>query len=80
MPENTRTSETRPTYGSMVVLTTSATSGPAGSQVSGSCGVPSRSVTGGSACSSGDGNALVSTSSSASEAEPGGRAQTGSTG
>ena len=35
VPENTRTSETRPTYGSMVVLTTSATSGPSGSQVSG---------------------------------------------
>ena len=32
VPENTRTSEIRPTYGSVVVLTTSATSGPAGSQ------------------------------------------------
>ena len=32
VPENTRTRLTRPTYGSEVVLTTSASSGPAGSQ------------------------------------------------
>ena len=34
VPEKTRTRLTRPTYGSVVVLTTSATSGPSGSQVS----------------------------------------------
>src|ERR1043165_9682727 len=38
VPENTRTRETRPTYGSTVVLTTSATSGPWGSQDSGAGG------------------------------------------
>src|SRR5439155_1536892 len=47
VPENTRTRLTRPTYGSMVVLTTSATSGPLGSQVSGARGVASRAVTAG---------------------------------
>src|SRR6266540_921219 len=57
VPEKTRTRLTRPTYGSIVVLTTSATSGPFGSQVSGSRGVPSMPVTGGSGCSSGVGNA-----------------------
>ncbi len=66
VPEKTRTSETRPTYGSIVVLTTSATSGPFGSQVSGSRGSPSTPATAGRSCSSGDGKALVSTSSSAS--------------
>ena len=66
VPENTRTRLTRPTYGSMVVLTTSATSGPLGSQVSGARGVASRPVTAGSGCSSGDGKPLTSTSSSAS--------------
>ena len=66
VPENTRTRDTRPTYGSTVVLTTSATSGPFGSQASGSRGSPVSPVTGGSSCSSGDGNPWVSTSSSAS--------------
>ncbi len=70
VPENTRSSDTRPTYGSTVVLTTSATSGPAGSQRSGSCGLPSMPVTGGTACSTGVGNALVSTSSRASAPSP----------
>src|SRR5262249_19703092 len=59
-----------PTYGSTVVLTTSATSGPAGSQVSDSRGLPSTVVTGGSSCSGGDGNALVSTSSSSAMPTP----------
>ena len=36
VPEKRRTSETRPTYESIVVLTTSATSGPVGSQRIGS--------------------------------------------
>ena len=40
-PENTRTRLTRPTYGSLAVLTTSASSGPSGSQVTGSVGLPS---------------------------------------
>jgi hypothetical protein len=66
VPENTRTSETRPTYESMVVLQTSATNAPDGSSLSGSSGLPSNVVTGGRACSSGEGNALVSTSSRAS--------------
>ncbi len=64
MPENTRTRLTRPTYGSEVVLTTSASSGPAGSQASPVTGVPSRVLTDGSGCSSGDGKACVMTSSS----------------
>src|SRR5262249_56026955 len=56
VPEKTRTSETRPTYGSIVVLTTSATSGPFGSHDSGSAGEPSRFVTAGSSCSAGGGD------------------------
>jgi len=62
VPEKTRTREIRPTYGSVVVLTTSATSGPAGSQLSGPRGEPSGVVTGGTSCSSGDGKAWVITS------------------
>jgi hypothetical protein len=77
--EKTLTSEIRPTYGSVVVLTTSAHSRPAGSQVSGSTGTPSGRVTGSSGCSSGDGNAAVSTSSSSVIPTPV-PAQTGSTG
>ncbi len=34
VPENTRTKLTRPTYGSEVVFTTSASSGPSGSHPS----------------------------------------------
>ncbi len=70
VPENTRTRLTRPTYGSEVVLTTSASSGPAGSQASPVTGVPSRVVTDGSGCSSGDGKAWVITSSSSARPMP----------
>ena len=66
--------EIRPTYGSVVVLTTSATSGPSGSQVSG----PARLAVGawspaGTSCSSGDGKAWVITSSSSAVPEAGRR-------
>ena len=64
VPEKMRTREMRPTYGSVVVLTTSATSGPSGSHVSGACGEPFGAVTGGTSCSSGDGKPCVITSSS----------------
>ena len=80
VPEKTRTRLIRPTYGSVVVLTTSATSGPAGSQEQPLRGLPSGLVTGGTACSSGDGNAWVMTSSSSASAEPGRRRRRGSTG
>ncbi len=40
VPEKTRTSETRPTYGSEDVFTTSATSGPSGSQTGAGRGLP----------------------------------------
>ena len=79
MPENTRTRLTRPTYGSEVVLTTSASSGPAGSQVKPSTGVPSRVVTVGIGCSSGAGKAWVITSSSSAMPIPRGE-DTASTG
>ena len=37
VPEKTRTSDTRPTYASAEVRTTSAANGPSGSAVSGGC-------------------------------------------
>ncbi len=40
VPENTRAMLTRPTYWSLLVRTTSATSGPSGSQVTGPAGPP----------------------------------------
>ena len=70
VPQKTRTRLTRPTYGSVVVFTTSATSGPAGSAVSGSRGSPSGVVTGGSGCSSGDGKPRVTRSSSSRMPSP----------
>ena len=48
MPENTRTRLIRPTYGSEVVFTTSASSGPPGSEDSPLTGFPSGVVTVGS--------------------------------
>ena len=62
-----------------MVLTTSASSGPAGSQDSAVTGVPSRVVTMGSGCSSGDGKAWVITSSSSAMPMPRGE-DTASTG
>ena len=63
-----------------MVLTTSASSGPSGSHESPETGVPSTAdVTGGSGCSSGDGSAWVTTSSSSASPIPSGEA-TASTG
>ena len=70
VPEKTRTRLTLPTYGSDVVLTTSASSGPFGSQLSLSRSLPCGVNTSGSGCSSGDGNPLVATSSSSSVPTP----------
>ena len=55
VPENTRTRLTRPTYGSDVVLTTSASSGPDGSHARLLRGLPCGVNTSGSWCSGGDG-------------------------
>jgi hypothetical protein len=80
VPENTRTSEIRPTYGSEVVFTTSASSGPSGSQESPSTGSPvTADATGGSGCTSGEGNARVMISSSSAMPMPSGE-DTASTG
>ena len=53
VPEKTRTRLTRPTYGSLVVFTTSATSGPSGSQVTGSAAAPAGVNASGLGCSDG---------------------------
>ncbi len=66
VPEKTRTRLMRPTYGSLVVLTTSATSGPSGSHVSPGAGPPSIVVISGRGCSMGEGKPAVITSSSSS--------------
>ena len=80
VPENTRTSEIRPTYGSEVVFTTSASSGPFGSPVRPSTGSPvTADVTGGRGCSSGEGNAWVTISRSSAMPMPSGE-ETASTG
>jgi hypothetical protein len=79
VPEKTRTSEIRPTYGSEVVLTTSATSGPSGSQPSGALGSPSGVVTAGIRCSPGAGKPWVTSSSSSRVPTPV-SAETGITG
>ena len=70
VPENTRTRLTRPTYGSDVVFTTSATSGPFGSQPIVGAGTPCGVNTSGSGCSSGDGNRAVAISSSSAVPTP----------
>src|SRR5262249_19463310 len=64
VPENTRTRLIRPTNWSDVVLTTSASSGPSGSQASPDTGLPSILVTGGGggAPPGRDGRGLDSTS------------------
>ncbi len=62
-----------------MVLTTSATSGPAGSQLIGSRGSPSGVVTIGSGCSSGEGKPRTTTSSSSAMPTPLG-GTTGTTG
>ena len=79
VPEKTRTRWTRRACLSTVVPTTSATSGPSGSQLSGGRGEPSSPVTAGTSCSSGDGNADTRLSSSTSSPTPV-AAQTGTTG
>ncbi len=79
VPEKTRTRLTRPTYGSEVVLTTSATSGPSGSQVSAGPALPSGVKTSGMGCSSGEGKPAT-TRSSSSVTPAADVASTGSTG
>ena len=64
VPLNMRTILTRPTYGSLVVRMTSATSGPLGSHTRGCSGSPSGVVAAGSGCSVGAGKAVVSSWSS----------------
>ena len=70
VPENTRTRLIRPTYGSEVVFTTSASSGPSGSQDRPLAGLPSTVVTAGIGCSCGAGKACVITSSSSAMPMP----------
>ena len=70
VPEKTRTRLIRPTYGSEEVLTTSAASGPSGSQASAGRGPPSGAVTAGAARSSGVGKPPVTSSSSSTVPRP----------
>ncbi len=79
MPEKTRTRLSRPTYGSLVVLTTSATSGPSGSQAIAPAAAPEGLNTSGEGCSAGDGNARTARSSSSVQPTPVAE-QTGTTG
>ena len=79
VPEKTRTMLSRPTYGSLVVFTTSATSGPSGSQVISPAGAPAGVKTCGDGCSDGDGKARVARSSSSVQPMPVSE-QTGTTG
>src|SRR3954453_18074120 len=59
VPENTRTRLTLPTYGSDVVFTTSASSGPSGAQVKPLRATPCGGNTSGSGGSDGDGQPRV---------------------
>ena len=70
VPEKTRTMLMRPTYGSDMVLMTSPSSGPFGSQRSPFTGLPSTVVTTGIGCSMGEGKACVMTSSSSANPTP----------
>lgn len=70
VPEKTRTRLIRPTYGSEEVFTTSAASGPPGSQVSCACEVPWGVVTCGTSRSSGVGKPPVISSSSSTVPMP----------
>ena len=70
VPQNTRTRLTRPTYGSVVVRTTSATSGPSGSHCSGGSARPAGVIAVGSGCIVGDGNAAEIRSSSSPRPTP----------
>ncbi len=63
VPENTRTRLTLPTYGSDVVFTTSASSGPLGSQATPLRVPPCGVKTSGIGCSAGAGKPLVAISS-----------------
>ena len=79
MPEKTRTRLTRPTYWSLEVFTTSATSRPRGSPLIGSASLPAGVNTSGEACSSGDGKPSTARSSSSAQPTPD-TEQTGTTG
>ena len=70
VPEKTRTRLSRPTYGSLVVFTTSATSGPSGSQVIGAAASPEGVKTSGEGCSAGDGKPRTARSSSSAHPTP----------
>src|SRR5207342_108483 len=79
VPENTRTTLTRPTYWSLEVFTISATSWPRGSPVIGSATAPAGVNTSGEACSSGEGKPSTARSSSSGHPTPD-TEQTGTTG
>ena len=70
MPEKTRTTLTRPTYGSLVVFTTSATSGADGSHGAVPAGAPAGVNTSGGVCSGGDGKPRTIRSSSSVQPTP----------
>ena len=70
MPEKTRTTLTRPTYGSLDVFTISATSGPAGSQATVPAALPDGRYTSGGGCSCGAGNPATTRSSSSAHPTP----------
>ena len=70
VPENTRTRLTLPTYGSDVVFTTSASSGPAGSQAGDGRVAPAGVNTAGVGCSGGEGKPLTMTSNSSAVPTP----------
>ena len=71
VPEKTRTTLTRPTYGSLVVFTTSATSGPDGSHGAGAGRRAGSGVnTSGGVCSGGDGKPRTIRSSSSVQPTP----------
>ena len=70
VPEKTRTRLSRPTYGSLVVLTISATSGPSGSHDTAGATTPAGVNTSGGTCSGGAGKARVARSSSSAQPTP----------
>ena len=70
VPEKTRTRLSRPTYGSLVVLTISATSGPSGSDEIAAVALPAGVNTSGAGCSAGEGKARVMRSSSSVQPTP----------
>ena len=79
VPLNTRTRLTRPTYASLVVRTTSATSGASGSHCSGGSARPAGVIAVGRGCIVGGGNAAENRCSSSPSPTPE-AVETGTTG